>query len=259
MHKSKVLAKLRKGEPVLCTKTNFSDPSIIELIGTLGFDCIWICKEHIWTNDETIANMVRAARSTNMDTMVRIQKACYSSAITQLEMGAKGIMVPHVNTAEEAEFWVKSTKFYPEGRRGIDGVNADSGWMSMEFKEYLKFSNKETFIAVQIEDPEAIPNIEEIASVPNLDMIFVGIGDLSVSMGFEGDINRREIWDVLEKVGKVAKEKNIFAGTPGISIERTKKLIDMGFLFITNGADIIYLRNSFSNLKKEYEEIGFNF
>lgn len=259
MYKSKVLAKMRSGKPVLCTKTNFNDPSIVELIGTMGFDCLWICKEHLWANDETVANMIRAARSTRMDAVVRIEKGGYPSVIRPLEMGAKGIVVPHVISEEEAKLWVRNAKFYPEGRRGVDGVNADSGWMSMEFNEYLQFSNKETFITVMIEDPEAIPNIEKIAKVPHLDMIFVGMTDLSLGMGFNGDINRKEIWNVLEKIGKAANKNGIFAGAPGLSQKNTRRLLDMGYLFISNGADIIFLRNSFMNLRKEYEELGFSF
>lgn len=259
MLESKVLKKMKEKKPVLCVKTNFNDPNIIELMGLMGFDCVWICKEHLWANDETMAHMIMAARCTGMDALVRIEKASYVSAIRYLEMGAKGIMVPHVTSCDEASQWVKNTKFYPIGRRGIDGANADSGWMSMEFTEYLKFSNKETFLVVQIEDPEAIPNIEKIAQVPNLDMIFVGIGDLSTSLGFPREIDRKEIWNVLERVAKAADKYGVFIGAPGVSKEYTKRLIDMGYLFIANGADVVFLRNSFSKLKEEYRELGFSF
>ena len=74
MLESKVLRKLRAGQPVLCTKGQFSDPTIVELIGLMGFDCIWFCREHLAHNDETIANMVRTARGTGMDSLVRIER-----------------------------------------------------------------------------------------------------------------------------------------------------------------------------------------
>ncbi len=257
MQTSKVLRKLKEGKPVLCTKTNFNDPSIVELIGLTNFDCIWICHEHLWSNDETLANMILAARYTEMDSLVRIEKDNYSSALKPLEMGAKGIIVPHITTAGQAKEIVKAMKFYPIGRRGIDGVNADSGWMSIEFNDYLKFSNRETFIALQIEDPEAIDNIEEIASVPSYDILFVGPGDLSVAMGIPGDIENKKIWDVIEKVAKMANKYDKFAGTVALSPERAKRLLDLGYRFLTAGADIIFLRESFLKLKSEYEELGF--
>ena len=211
----------------------------------------------MWFNDETLANMILAVRSAGMDSMVRIERDNYPSALKPLEMGAKGIMVSHVSTAEQAKEIVKAMRFYPIGRRGVDGVNADSGWMSIEFKDYLKFSNRETFIALQIEDTEAIDNIEEIASIPGYDILFVGPSDLSVSMGIPGDIENKKIWSVIEKVGKMADKYNKFVGTVSISPEWAKKLLDRGFLFLTAGADIIFLRESFLKLKSEYEDLGF--
>ncbi|MCL4415984.1 MAG: aldolase/citrate lyase family protein [Actinobacteria bacterium] len=257
MLESKVLEKLRAGKPVLCTKTNFRDPGIVEMIGLIGFDCVWFCREHLWSNDETLANMILAARATGMDSMVRIERDNYPSAIKPLEMGAKGIMVPHVATAEQAKKVVRAMRFSPIGRRGIDGVNADSGWMSIEFKKYLKFSNKETFIALQIEDPEAIDNIEEIANVSGFDILFVGPGDLSTSMGIPGDMENKEIWKVIEKVGKMADKHGKIAGTVSLSPEWAKRLVNLGYRFLTAGADIVFLRKSFSKLKSEYKELGF--
>lgn len=259
MQKSKVLAKLRAGKPVLCTKTNFSEPGIVELIGLVGFDCIWICQEHLWANTETLANMIRAARATGMDSMIRIEKASYSSAIRPLEMGAKGLMVPHIVSGAEAEHWVRATRFAPVGRRGIDGVNADADWGLMDFGEYLRFSNEETFLAFQIEDPEALTELEKIARVPGFDILFVGIGDLSHSLGFPGDFSRPEIWDVLKRVAEVAASYGKFAGAPGLSPEWTEKLLELGYRFITNGADIIYLKEAFLKLREAYEKIGFSF
>lgn len=259
MKKSKVLEKLRKGKPVLCAKTNFNEPAIIEQIGLIGFDCVWLCREHLWANDETLANIIRAARSTDMDAMVRIGKESYISAIRPMEMGAKGIMVPHILSVEEAKSWIRATRFYPEGRRGIDGVNADADWGLSNFKDYLKFSNQETFLVFQIEDPEILPKIEEIAQLPNFEILFVGIGDLSHSLGFPGEIERKEIWEVLEKVGKICQKYGKFAGAPGVSPSYTKKLLDLGYLFVSNGADILFLRDGFLKLKENYEKIGFSF
>lgn len=259
MHKSRVLAKLREGKPVLCTKTNFNEPGIVELIGLSGYDCIWLCQEHLWANPETLANMILAARATGMDSMVRITKAGYSSAIVPLEMGAKCIMVPHILSKDEAKDWVKATRFAPIGSRGLDGVNADADWGHMSLKEYLKFSNEETALILQIEDVAVIPELDDIASIPGFDILFVGIGDLSQSLGFTGDLYRPEIWEILKKVAEVAKRHGKFVGAPGLSPEWTQRLLDLGYRFITSGADIVFLKRSFLQLREEYEKIGFSF
>jgi 4-hydroxy-2-oxoheptanedioate aldolase len=257
MLESKVLNKLRSGGLVLCTTSIFNDPGIVEMVGLIGFDCVWLCREHFWANDETLATLVLAARSAGMDSMIRIEKENYYSIPRLLEMGAKGIMVPHVTSADQARQIVKAAKFSPVGRRGVTGAGADSGWMSIEFKEYLKFSNKETFIVLQIEDPEAINNIEEIASVPGYDILFVGPADLSVSMGIPADFENKEIWKVIEKVGKAANKYGKFAGTPSLYPEYAKKLIDLGLLFFTAGSDVQFLRESFLKLNNDYKKIGF--
>lgn len=259
MDKSRVLEKLRKGSPVLCTKTNFRDPAIVELIGLIGFDCIWICQEHLWYNKETVFNMINASRVTGMDSMIRIDKTGYTSVIQPLEMGAKGIMVPHIKSVEEAKFWIESARFAPIGRRGLDGVNADADWGLLDLRSYLNHSNKETFLVFQIEDPEVLPYLEDIAKLPGYDILFVGVGDLSHSLGFPGEFDRTEIWDILKRVASIAKKYGKIAGTPGINKERTEKLLDLGYLFITAGADILFLKDSFLKLRREYEGIGFTF
>ncbi len=259
MQTSKVLKKLKEGKPVLCTKTNFNEPSIVEQIGLMGFDCIWICHEHLGSNDETLANMIRAARCTGMDALVRIERENFHSAIKPLEMGAKGIIVPHVITVDDAKNAIDATRFKPLGKRGTDGVNADADWGNMNITRYLEFSNEETFLALQIEDIEALSNIEKITKLPGFEVIFVGIGDLSVSMGNPFDFERNELWDVLENIAKVAKKHRKFLGSVGISPDFTKRLMNLGYQFILSGADILFLKDSFAKLKDDYGKIGFYF
>ncbi len=257
MQKSRVLEKLRAGKPALCTKVNFIDPSIVEMVGAIGFDCLWICNEHLWQNPETLANMIRAARLTDMDAMVRIAKAGYPSAIKPYEMGAKGIMVPHVLSVDEAKFWIRSSKFQPEGRRALDGVNVDANWALETMTEYLTFSNRENFLALQIEDPEVLPMMEDIAQLDNFDILFFGPGDLAHGMGLDLTKKNKEIWKLTEKMGKICNKHGKIAGTPASSPEHAKNLLDAGYLFISSGADLIFLRDAFLKLREDYMKLGF--
>jgi 4-hydroxy-2-oxoheptanedioate aldolase len=255
---SKVLKQLHSGNPVLCVSTAFKDPNIVELIGSIGFDCLWIDNEHCLYDSESISEMIRACRLTGMDAMIRIEKN-YTSLIKPLEMGAKGIMIPHIKTVEEAEFWIKAARFYPEGSRSVNAAFADSDWGSMDFKEYIKFSNKETFLIFQIEDAEAIVNIEEMMKLTNPDIFFIGVMDLCCSMGLEGDMDNIKIWEILEKVGKLAKKYGKIIGTTLGSKERNDRIIDMGYLFLCDGTDFAFIRESFTDLKESYKKRGFTF
>ncbi|MCM8777577.1 MAG: aldolase/citrate lyase family protein [Candidatus Omnitrophica bacterium] len=257
MIRSRVLEKLRMNRPVICPQVVFKDPSIIEVVGLVGFDCVWLCNEHFAYNMETLFDMVRATRTIGIDAIVRIDKAGYTSAMKPLEMGAKGIVVPHILSVDEARFWIRVTRFYPEGRRGINCVNADADWGLINNKEYLSLSNKETFLILQIEDPEVLPFMEDIAQLDNFDILFLGTGDLAHSMGLTPGEEHEEIWDVIKRLAKICNRYGKIAGAPGYNYDYTKKLLDLGYRFITNGADLILLRNAFSEIKKDYEKIGF--
>lgn len=253
MIESRVQKKLKNDETVISVKTNFMSPPIVEQIGHVGFDCVWICQEHLWANPETLASMIKSARLTGMDAMVRIEKEGYFSASKQLEMGAKGIMVPHVTTPKEAEFWVRSAKFHPGGRRAIDGVNADADWGMADFNDYLEFSNEQTFLMLQIEDKEALDQLEDIIKVENVDIFFVGPGDLSQSFGFPGETDRKEIQDTLKRVGELCQRYGTVAGAPAGSVSKVDELIDMGYRFFNVGGDLISLLNGLKGLRKEFE------
>ena len=156
MRQSRVLKKLRDNKPVLVgSPTPYPSAKICELIGKVGYDCIWIDHEHQDFSDSDIWNMSLACRATDIDAMVRIRKAGYFNYFRAVESGANGIMVPHCMSREEAELAVRNTKFAPIGLRGMDGIEAHADHSLQPMKEYMEQSNKETFIVVQIEDKEA--------------------------------------------------------------------------------------------------------
>lgn len=259
VRKSRVLTKLRRGEPVLCVKTGFHEPAIVELLGTMNFDCIWLCQEHLWANPQTLASQILAARATRMDAMVRIDKAGSSAAFRPLEMGAQGLMIPHVRSLEEAKKWIDASRFPPLGNRGIDGVNADTDWGSTSLEEYLDHAQKETFLLLQIEDPEAFEDLEAIAALEGFEILFVGIGDLSLRLGFPGDFENPELWKRIEDVAKVAIKAGKVPGIPGLSPAYTKRLLEIGYKFITAGSDLRYIRQGFRKLQDEFSQLGFDF
>ena len=169
---SKVLKKLRAGENVNCIKLNLSDAKVAELAAMCGFDCIWLDMEHVPTDYSIIENQIRAAKIHDVDTLVRVAKGCYSDYIRPFEADAAGIMVPHLMNLAEAKEIVNTTRFHPLGRRPVDGGNADGGYCMVGFNQYLESANRERFVIVQIEDPEPLDELERIAKVEGIDMLF---------------------------------------------------------------------------------------
>ena len=152
MKKSIVREKMSKGAPILAAKINFMNPDMAELIGYAGYDVLWICNEHAYINPDTLKNILRTAKITGIDMMVRTSygKGDYTDLIRPLEAGAQGLMIPHIHDKEQLEFIVRECKFHPLGMRGVDAVNqdADQGYASM--LDYMKFANDNTFIVAQI-------------------------------------------------------------------------------------------------------------
>jgi len=237
MRKNKVLKKLRAGQAVFCLKSIYAEPDIVEMMGCLGVDVVWICNEHIAINPEKLKNVCRAGRAGDIDVMVRRAFGNYDDLIQPLEMGAVGLMIPHCKSAQMVREVIKQTKFYPLGERGIDGVSGDSRFGTVSSAEYIKQANHETFIMVQIEDAEALDHIEEIAAIDGVDIIFIGPADLSHSLGIPGDFKNGKIREIISRTVKACQANEIYCGTSGLDYDYMQELIAKGVRFITVGSD----------------------
>ena len=156
MRESRVLRKLRSGGIASCFKVNLGDGQAAEIAAMAGFDCLWIDREHLAQDWSVLNSQLWAAKAHNVDVMVRVPRGSYSGYVKPLEMDASGIMVPHIMSLSEAKHIVQITRFHPLGRRAMDGGSADGAYTNMAFEEYLKDSNSQKFLALQIEDPEVL-------------------------------------------------------------------------------------------------------
>ncbi|RNC65809.1 aldolase [Proteiniphilum sp. X52] len=240
MRESRVLKKLRAGETVSCFKLNLPGGEIAEIAAMSGFDCLWLDREHVVQDWADIKAQNWAAKSHDVDIMVRVSRGSYSDYIKPLELDATGILVPHIMNLEDAKRVVYFTRFHPIGRRSIDGGNADGAYSAMDFCEYLKKANEQRFIALQIEDPEPLDDLEAIASLEGYDMLFFGPGDFSQGIGAPGQWEHPLLMETRKRVAEVARKYGKFAATTG-NLDNAGKLIDMGYQFISIGADVIGL------------------
>jgi 4-hydroxy-2-oxoheptanedioate aldolase len=238
--KSRVLKKLRDGQTVCCFKLNFGDPRAAEIAALCGADCLWLDQEHVPTDWSTLEHQIRAAKLSDVDTMVRVAKGCYSDYIRPLEADAAGIMIPHLMNLKEAREIVYFTRFHPIGRRPVDGGNADGKYCLVDFQDYIREANRERFIVVQIEDPEPLAELDQIAAVAGIDMLFFGPADFSQGIGAPGQFNHPKIIETRLRIAEAAKKHGKFAGTVG-SADALPELIGMGYQFINMGADVFAL------------------
>jgi 4-hydroxy-2-oxoheptanedioate aldolase len=237
MRPSRVLRKLRAGESVTCYKLNLDSARAAEMVAMLGFDCVWTDMEHTANDWPLVERQIAAAKLHDADTLVRVARGGYSDYIRPLELDATGIMVPHCLSVADARNVARMTRFHPVGRRPVDGGNADGAFCLVEFKEYLAQANRERFVIVQIEDPEPLAELDAIASVDGIDMLFFGPGDFSHGIGAPGEFDDPRVREARRRVAEVCKAHGKFAGTVG-SPQTAPELMDMGYRFLNLGADV---------------------
>ncbi len=247
MRRSKTLEMLRAGKQVFSAKLNTSDPRVVEIAAMLDIPCLWVDMEHTANDYAVTEKQIMAAKMYDADVLVRVPRGSYSDYIRPLELDASGLMVPHVMSVEDAEKVVYMTRFHPLGRRPVDGGNADAKYCMVDQVTYNKQANDQRFIILQIEDPEAMEQIEDIAKVPGYDMLFFGPGDFSHSIGHSGEFNHPDVVAGFEKVANAAKKYGKFAGTVG-GLANAAERAAMGYQFLNIGADVVGLTQYFKGI-----------
>lgn len=240
MKNSLVLDKLRAGENVNCFKINLADARVVEIAAIAGFDCLWVDQEHIGQDWSILVSQIWAAKSQNKDIMVRVARGSYSDYVKPLELDATGIIVPHIMGTEDARKVIHMTRFRPLGMRAIDGGNADGAYTAMDFQAYLKEANEKRFIIFQIEDPEPLEELEQIAMLEGFDMLFFGPGDFSQAIGAPGEWDHPRIKEARRYVAEIARKYGKFAGTTG-GVAQVENYQKLGYQFISIGADVVGL------------------
>lgn len=253
---NRVLKKLRNGEVVLSVSlTPICSGKIAELLGLLGFDCLWIDMEHQDFSYDQVFEACLASRATGMEPMVRIRREGRHSCFRAFEAGATGIMVPHCMSAEDARGVVRDARFAPLGLRGMDGVEPSARYGLVGRKEYHEWANRETFVLLQIEDREAVEEIEAIAATPGIDVLFVGPGDLSQSYGHPGEMDHPLVQGAIARVAAAAEKAGIAWGAPGISPERARGLLAQGARFLNTTSLMGVMRKGFQESLEAYRAV----
>ena len=251
--KNRIIEKLKADQLVTSLKINCTDSIPVEIAAMCGADCIWLDMEHCAADYNEIGKQILAAKAHGAEVIVRTPRGAYSNLTRPLELDASGVMVPHVMGYEDAKQVVYYSKFHPIGRRPIDGGNADGKYGLLSMEDYIRYSNEEKLPIIQIEDVEALEDIERIAALDGIDMLFFGPADFSQSIGQPTNIGNDVTLAAKRKVAQVARAHGKFAGTVG-DPSQLKALYDMGYRFINFGADVdglcMYFADTMAQVKK---------
>ena len=196
LRKNKVKHKLQSGG-LANILLGHNTSEIIDSLGPLGFDGMWIEGEHGPVDFGDLPDLTRACDVWGMTSLVRVNLNIPGVIYRTLDGGAQGVVVPHVNTADEARAVVDASKFAPLGSRGMFVSRQGYG-----VADYLTKANDETLVVVLIEDVVAIENLAEIISVDNIDVFSVAPGDLAQSMGYIGQTDHPAVAETIDKAIK---------------------------------------------------------
>lgn len=254
MRRSKVLARLRNNEPVrVCSMGNYL-PAFVSLAAHFGFDGIWLDLEHRAMQTREIQALLAFFHLYDIDCMLRPPTLEKSRLYRYLEDGASGLMIPHVSTREKAQMLVQAVKFPPIGDRGLDGAGLDCEFHVKAGPDYTDAANRETFLVVQIETPEAVVNSESIASVEGIDALFVGPGDLGLRLSKMSD-PPFTLEEAVERVAQAAEKHGKAWGQPAMSAEHLQELVERGARLVTYGGDFRAFRDMLERSSQEMDQI----
>jgi len=242
-------AKLKAGERVFGTWSMLGSPSVMNTIGHAGVDFIIIDMEHGPMNFETVEAQLYATESAGSTPIVRLGETDELTILHALEIGVQSLMVSHVSTPEEAARIVKATRYYPEGERGLSPFTRNHGYSDEGIAEKLRFANEQMFVGVLVEGAEGLNSLEKICEVDNLDMVYLGIYDISMSVGVPGDVNNPKVVKIVRDCVKMINEKGLIAGSVARDKGYLQLLVETGFRFISYRADSAVLRESFETAR----------
>src|SRR5881296_3911057 len=171
-----------------------NDPDLIDQLGTLDVDGIWLEGEHGGVDYADLGNLTRACDLWGKTSIVRVMDNDYATIYRTLDRGAQGIVVPHVNSRAEAQMVVEAGKFAPLGKRGMFTSRQGFG-----VGDYLKTANDQSLLIVLLEDIVAVQNLDEILKVDHIDVFFVAPNDLATSMGKIGQMGNPEVQEIIDK------------------------------------------------------------
>ena len=244
-------ARLQRREKLLGTMVTLASAASAEVLAALGFDWLFIDGEHGPLETRELSEILQAVGDKTA-CIVRVPQAAEVPIKKALDLGAHGIIVPQVNTAEQAADVVRWSRYAPEGERGV-GLARAHGY-GQKFREYLSAANREIAVIVQAEHARAVANIDAIVRVPGVDAVLVGPYDLSASLGKMGQVDDPAVVAAIERVTAACRGAGMPLGIFGVTAAAVRPYAARGYSLLVAGVDTLYLANGAKALLAELRE-----
>ena len=230
---------LKAGKPVIGATITIPSPEVAAQCANMGFDFLWIEMEHSPITLETARNMILATRSLKAVPFIRVPVNELWTAKRALDAGAMGVVFPFTSTPDLAKQAVASAKYPPVGKRGAGPALATFRWPAPE--GYANFADRNALVITIIEESRAVDRIDEIASTPGIDVLFIGTNDLAFSYGQRGDASQPVVQEAIKKIVAAGKKYGIPVGRPIGTFAQVEQYMKEGFLFFQGPSDLVML------------------
>lgn len=255
MRRSKILAKIRAGKVARVCANGSPIAMLPALAAHFHYDGIWLDAEHrVWDPREADAMLARH-HAADIDCLWRPPTKEKNALYRLLEDGASGLMIPHVSTADQARALVQAMKFPPLGDRGFCGGGRDADFWIGISPDYTTQANNETFLTVQIETQEALDNVEAIAAVPGVDVLFLGPGDMSLRLGCTPAVSDPVMLDVQKKIAAACRLHGKAWGRPVGTMEDARVIIELGAQLVAFGSEFGGLHKHLSECSAQFDAL----
>jgi 2-keto-3-deoxy-L-rhamnonate aldolase RhmA len=254
---NKIKSLLKQGKPTAGAWLQLTSPFSAEIMARAGFDWLIVDMEHAPGDFLNLASQLQAIGGTDCVPFVRAPWNDPVAIKRILDTGVLGVLIPYVNSAEEARNAVAACKYPPEGIRGLAG-SPRAAYFGQNSMDYLKDANEEILVIIAVETGEAIANLDEILAVDGLDGIFIGPMDLATSMGYFGDPSHPEVQQAIATVEEKTLKAGKYLGTVGGSWEQARKKYDKGYqllMLMSDSVDLAKLAgHTVARFTKEYRK-----
>jgi 2-keto-3-deoxy-L-rhamnonate aldolase RhmA len=252
---SRFKQRLAAGELALGMQHNSDSAAIVELLGYTGFDFVILDMEHSGYSIGDVERLVRAAEAVELAAFVRVLHKDAHLIMQALETGAQGIMVPHVSTRADCEEAHRAVRYPPAGRRGKSAASRAARWGTADWGAYERWANEEVLLIPILEDREAVENMEEIVSVPGLEVVALGPGDLSHAYGAPGEgLSAEPVMDALRRLVGHCRERGLHTMTIPSDRVPTAAVVDEGASVIWHGGDLNHVGQYFLQIARDARE-----
>ncbi|MGH7860735.1 MAG: HpcH/HpaI aldolase family protein [Candidatus Dormibacteraceae bacterium] len=248
-------AKLRSGEVILGHSVfEFATPGIGRILQAAGADYAGFDMEHAGFGIDTIRQLISYTRGTTVTPCVRVPTTRYEYIAGVLDAGAQGIWVPLVESREQVERMVSAARYAPLGNRGIAyGISHDD-FIPGDPIQKMQDANEQVLLVAMIESAKGLENLEEIASHPGLDMIWIGHYDLAASLGVPGDIRHPKMLAAFDRLLSVSRKYGKYAGRGINDVDAAVQWIHAGFQAISYSRDIIMFQSNLASQLRQVRE-----